>query len=298
MLTIFAIPKPFVGHTKKIQSNAIHSWSNLEPPCEIILFGNEQGTKEFSHNFGIHNISDVKKNEYGTPLLNDIFQKAQEQARYDLMVFINADIILMNDFMNALKIVKKWSNRFLMVGRRLDLDLDFELNFDDPKWQNKLRLLSQSGRLHSHTGIDYFVFKRGQWSTIPPFAIGRTIYDHWLIYQIRALGIPVIDATQMVMAIHQNHSYSKISSEASINRKIASKYPFSYLFSIKDATHLLQQDKIVSASDLRHLYRRMLTYPLINMNSDLFISLSRFLLWSALKLGKKDSAIERSVRNK
>ena len=297
MLTLFTIPKPFVGHTRTIQANAIRSWSRLEPPCEIILFGNEVGTKEFAHKLGIRNISDVKENKYGTPLLNDIFQKAQEQAKYDLMVFINADIILLNDFINAITLAKKWSNRFLMVGRRLDLDLDLELNFDEHKWQDQLRLLSQSGRLHSHTGIDYFAFKRGQWSNIPPFAIGRTVYDHWLIYQTRALGIPILDATQMVTAIHQNHSYSKISSEASINRKIATKYPFSYLFSIKDATHLLQQDKIVSVSDLRHFYRRILMYPLTSMNSKLFVSLSSFLLWLALKLGKKDSAIERSFKN-
>ena len=46
MLTIFAIPKAFRGHTATIQRNAITSWTMLHPRPEILLFGNESGTEE------------------------------------------------------------------------------------------------------------------------------------------------------------------------------------------------------------------------------------------------------------
>jgi hypothetical protein len=38
--------------------------------------------------------------------------------------------------------------------------------------------------------------------------IGRGGYDNYLIYYCRSRGIPVIDLTEAVMAIHQNHDYA------------------------------------------------------------------------------------------
>jgi hypothetical protein len=43
-MTIFAIPKPFIGQIGVIQKNAIASWTKLSPRPEIILFGDEIGT--------------------------------------------------------------------------------------------------------------------------------------------------------------------------------------------------------------------------------------------------------------
>jgi len=57
-------------------------------------------------------------------------------------------------------------------------------------------------------GLDYFIFPCGLFRDIPPFAVGRPAWDNWLVYKARSLGLPVIDATKMVTAIHQNHAYS------------------------------------------------------------------------------------------
>ena len=48
MLTMFTIPKAFRGDFDIIQKNAIRSWTLLRPECEIILFGNEEGTAEMA----------------------------------------------------------------------------------------------------------------------------------------------------------------------------------------------------------------------------------------------------------
>ncbi len=58
---------------------------------------------------------------------------------------------------------------------------------------------------HSHLGVDYFVFSKQLWPQIPPFAIGRMYYDRWLIAKARVLGARVIDATERVTCVHQNH---------------------------------------------------------------------------------------------
>jgi hypothetical protein len=52
------------------------------------------------------------------------------------------------------------------------------------------------------------VFPRGLYQQLPPFALGRPWFDQWLIWKARHLGASVVDATPVVMAVHQNHDYS------------------------------------------------------------------------------------------
>ena len=210
MLTIFTIPKPFRGHTGIIQRNAIHSWTLLRPACEIILFGDDEGTAEVAKEFGVRYMPEVARNEYGTPLVNELFDQAQHLATHDLLCYVNADIILMSDFMPAIERIKRRKKRFLMVGQRWDLDMQESLVFD-PDWEKRLRTkVRKYGQLHPITGMDYFVFPRGLWGEIPPFAIGRTAWDNWLVYRARNRKAAVVDATPVVTAVHQNHDWSHI----------------------------------------------------------------------------------------
>ena len=41
MITFFATPKPFRGHIRVIQRNAIQSWQRLHSDAEILLLGPE-----------------------------------------------------------------------------------------------------------------------------------------------------------------------------------------------------------------------------------------------------------------
>ena len=52
MLTLFTIPKAFEGHSGVIQRNAIKSWTLLQPQCEIILMGDDEGTGEAAAEMG------------------------------------------------------------------------------------------------------------------------------------------------------------------------------------------------------------------------------------------------------
>ena len=81
-MTLFTIPKAFKGHIDVIQRNAIQSWVRLHPEIEIILFGSDEGTAEVAREFGLRHVPDVERNEFGTYLVNSVFNKAQSFARH------------------------------------------------------------------------------------------------------------------------------------------------------------------------------------------------------------------------
>ncbi len=227
MLTLFTTPKPFKGHIAIIQRNAIRSWTLLKPACEIILFGDEEGAREAAEEMGVRHVSSLQRNDRGTPLLNDLFDQARRLASNEILGCINADIILMDDFVQAVRQVLSWRLRFLMVGQRRNLNIDRTLNFG-PGWEERLKKqVDEEGEFY--TGIDYFVFPRNLWGQIPPFAVGRFYWDNWLLYGARLRKAPVVDCSQAVTAVHQNHDYAHFSnhiedaaksSEARLNREL------------------------------------------------------------------------------
>jgi hypothetical protein len=210
VFTLFALPKAFSGHTGIIQRNAIRSWTLLEPRPEILLFGDDPGVAQAAAELGVTHIPEVERNEYGTPLVGDLFVKAQRLAGEPILCYSNSDIIFCNDLPTAIERLSSWSQDFLMGGRRWDMDITEPLGFL-PGWATELaRAARENGRLREPWWIDFFAFSRGLWPEMPPFAIGRPVWDNWLIFDATRRGIPVVDATDAVTAIHQNHDYSHV----------------------------------------------------------------------------------------
>lgn len=246
MPTLFAIPKPFRNHIAVIQTNAIRSWTRLGGAYKVILFGDEEGTAQLAQSVGATYVPRVARNRYGTPLLNDLFQQAQQLSNDPILCYINADILLLDDFAAAVQRLARRKKRFLMVGQRWDFNQTQLIDFDG-HWQAQLRdRVSRTASLRNPTAIDYFLFTRGLWGKIPPFAVGRTAFDNWLIYRARQLKMPVIDATPAVTAIHQNHDYLHAGSgynwiwkgpEAKFNQGLAGGQANWY--TIWDSTHVL-----------------------------------------------------------
>jgi hypothetical protein len=246
MLTVFAVPKPFRGHIGVIQRNAITSWSLLHPRPEIILFGNEEGTAEVAQELGLRHVAEIHRNEFGTPLVNDLFAKAEFAPSSDVLCYVNADIVLLADFMNAVQHVAARRKQFLLVGRRTDLDVRAPIDFASSDWELRIRALaSQKGVLREQCAIDYFVFRRGLYSDVPPFALGRFAWDNWLLWKARSLRVPVVDASPVVLAIHQNHDYAhypkgiagmRKGPETLVNQEMAGA---AWAYTLEYATHSL-----------------------------------------------------------
>ncbi|MBZ5723974.1 MAG: hypothetical protein LAP87_03170 [Acidobacteriia bacterium] len=269
-LTIFACPKPFVDpHIACIQRNALRSWMHLDPRPEIIVVGDEPGAGEVCRELGLVHIPHLARTRFGTPLLSDIFRRAEEAASSSLMAYVNADIILLQDFADAIRSLTLPS--FLLVGQRWDVDIREPLNFASAAWAGDLRSLIAAGAtLHPHTGIDYFVFSKGLFSGMPPFALGRTTFDNWLLWRAHTLGCPVVDATEAVTCVHQNHGYSYelvgqapagglddygTGEEARLNRALA---PGRRLTTLRECDHRLTRQGLRQRSAAYVLARRLL----------------------------------------
>ena len=257
-ITILAMPKPFVGHIGIIQRNAINSWIRLAPRPEIIVYGTEAGVAEIAAEFRLVHIPDVDRNRYGTPLLRDIFAKAEARVKNDLLAYVNADIVLPHEFLLAVQKVRSSFPRFLAVGRRTNLKIDALIDFSEG-WETKLRnLAAREGELESPTGIDFFVFPRGLYQHVPDLAIGRVWFDQWCIKYARKMGLPVVDLTSYVPAIHQLHEYNHVAggrawvyggTEANENLVLYGERPHAY--TILSATHVMGADGRVRRSFFR-----------------------------------------------
>jgi hypothetical protein len=206
MITILTTAKPFVGQNRINQVNALKSWRSLTPDIEILLFGNGVGYGEAVEELGITHITDVEKSEQGVPLVNSMLVLAQTYGRYPVQAYVNCDIILLNDFLSAIQQVNM--DHFLLIGQRWDIDLNREIDFEDNDWRNQLRQqINLHGHLHPAAGADYFVYKGPVWDNLPRLVAGRAMYDNELIYHCLATNVPVIDITDVVTVVHQNHDY-------------------------------------------------------------------------------------------
>src|SRR5882762_4397126 len=209
MITIFTTAKPFTGHSGVIQRNALKSWKELHADAEVILFGDEEGAAEAAREAGARHVGSVSRVEGGPKILKSFFDVAQEMARHELVCYANCDIVLMEDFAEAAEKVSAAQKDFLMVGRRWDTDVTEPINFEDSEWEERLREKARAkANRQSGDWIDYFVFRRGLYlGKLPEMVIGRVYWDQWLVWKAMQEGAAVVDATEAVMAIHQNHDY-------------------------------------------------------------------------------------------
>ena len=210
LITFFSAPKPFTNpHIAVIQRNAIKSWTLL-PDVEVILLGEETGLAEAAHELDVRHISEVKCNSNGTPLISSMFQLARENSDSDLLCIINADMILMPDFLEAARRSRMLRDKFVLLSQRWDLDVTQPLEFTED-WQDRLSsMVHRQGSLHRPAGSDFFLFPASCYTNIPNFTIGRAGWDNWMIYKARKEKWTVIDCTPSVMIVHQNHDYSHL----------------------------------------------------------------------------------------
>jgi hypothetical protein len=260
VLTLFTIPKPFAGAARTAQLNALRSWRALDGEVEILVFGDEAGAAEAAAETGAVHVPDVARNEWGTPLVADAFDRAARAARHETLAYANADMILFDDLLTAVR--RLHGRRALLFGRRTDVHLGEELSFDDGG--ARLRALAAGGQLGTERQIDYLVFRRDvQWE-MPPFAVGRPGWDNWMLLRARDLDLDLVDLTPSVLALHQAHGYDHVPArrdhrwggpEADRNRELAGIDP-DRAFGILDATHVLGRHRLLPALGPRHLKRR------------------------------------------
>lgn len=208
-VTIFATPKAFRGHFAVIQRNAIASWTKLSPKVDVILMGDDAGTAEIAREFGLRHIGGIASFPSGAPRLDDLFNKAEDAVASGLLCYVNADIMLTDGIVRAAQRVAAFPS-VMMVGRRWNMEITEPWDFSGD-WQKRLEaLVRERGVECGPQFIDYFLFSKGLGRKLLPLALGRTLWDNWLITHARHHGATLFDATKIVIAAHQNHDYSHL----------------------------------------------------------------------------------------
>lgn len=251
LITLFSAPKPFTDpHIAMIQRNAIKSWTLL-PDVEVILLGEETGLAEAARELAVKYLPNVARNESGTPLISSMFQLARENSNSGLLSIVNADMILVPDFVEAANQAVKLKDKFVLLSQRWDLDIVKPIEFTHG-WQETLRNTAYAaGSLHRPAGSDFFLFPKSCYTDVPAFTIGRAGWDNWMIYKARKEHWPVIDCTPSVMIVHQNHDYSHLPDgkphyehpETNENIRLAGGQA-NIRYTILDSTHQLVDGKL------------------------------------------------------
>lgn len=252
LITFFSAPKPFSDpHIATIQRNAVKSWTLL-PDVEVILLGEEAGLAEAAKELGVKHVSNVARNESGTPLISSMFQLARENSHGELLCIINTDMILMSDFVQAAKQTAKVKDKFVLLSQRWDLDVTQPIQFTEG-WEDRLSsTVHRQGQLHRPAGSDFFLFPKPCYTDVPDFTIGRAGWDNWMIYRARKENWCVIDGTPSMMIVHQNHDYSHLPGgkphyehpDTNENIRLAGGQA-NIRYTILDSTHQLVDGKLV-----------------------------------------------------
>jgi hypothetical protein len=239
MLTIASVPKPFRGAIGEIQRRAVASWVALGDDVQVVLLGDEEGVAEAARDAGAEHVADLERTDHGTPRLDSAFALTDRVARHPLRCFVNADVILYDDLFAATRAVSQQADRFLIVGRTLDVD--------DPQSRDDT---VARGENRGAAALDWFVFPAVLYADVPPFAIGRACFDNWLVWRARQDGI-VVDASHDVVAAHQRHDYAHVpggkdeayyGEEAARNLELAGGK--SRLYTLHDASHVLRDGRL------------------------------------------------------
>jgi hypothetical protein len=208
-LTILTTMKPMLPEFIEEQTNALLSWQHLKIKPEIIVFGDDQGVPEFCKAHSIKNVPVIKKNIKGIPLMNDIVNQGYTYCEDEQYVaYINADIVLLDDFCDTLAVFdKQYPNikSCLLTAIRYNItnfkSLDFNKN-----WRKKIDRFD--GHWSLPNGVDLFVHKKGNFKDMPNFAIARFFFDSWMLdHAIKNFDMCVNMTATMKMYHHFGYWY-------------------------------------------------------------------------------------------
>lgn len=276
LLTIFTAPKPFTQpHIRLIQENALRSWKALGDEVEVVVIGDEEGIAEAAAELRCLHVPDVARNASGTPLLSSIFNIGRQATDSPLLAYANADVLLFDDFLTTAKQMLTRLDDFLLVGQRWDLDVQQRLAFSGESADAFFEYAGSNAKLHPRGGSDYFIYPRKCFQSIPDFATGRSGWDNWMFYKARLEGWPLIDATEAITVVHQQHDYSHLPGgkphyrmpESNENVRLAGGRRT--IFTLNDVTHQLAKDLQIQRVPVtgKRILREIETFPLLTLKS-------------------------------
>ena len=205
LISLVTAFKKFQGNYDRIQKSAIFSWNSND--LQVIAPYNEIGIKESCKDFqNITFIEGVKRGrELGfstqAPIFKDLIEKALPVTGAPMVGFLNADIVLLEDFSKKIeKILEKYGYDIFITGSRSDIRLDYYAN-DDQSYKKV-----QAEPRIPFSGSDIFITSKFIWrlliSGMPEFIMGRCCLSDWLCLQAQVKKLKKYNCTNFLPTLH------------------------------------------------------------------------------------------------
>lgn len=239
LLTIFTTFKD-VSSRISVQNNTIVNWASLGDAIQPMFFNdmsNQSCLAAFAIKKGWIGVPLQRTNNFGTPLLKDMYRKAMSITKSYFYGFSNADILfdksLINTLEGVLKVIGQLKFNALVIGRRTNVYINnfyAKLNTRNTTLQDIAR---SSGWLFTTDAEDFFFIynpHKFPWHTIKEVVVGRPRYDNYLVGQALTNNVPVVDATHSLLALHQTgkdgiYAGSK-NLDGAYNQRLIGKYKY------------------------------------------------------------------------
>lgn len=195
-----------------VNSNTLNNWSRLFGlNVTAVLFTNDTALRAQARQLGwwLLPLFDVLPG--GAPSLPSMFAQAKTVTTSDLYGFVNGDILFDDSLPKTLLAVtaspalpkSQPSKNMLITGRRTNV-----ANVGGTEaisWKLLKDQATVRGRLSTTASEDYFITNSGYpWGSYPQLAVGRRVYDNWLVLRGNQLNHIVIDGTETIPAVHQD----------------------------------------------------------------------------------------------
>jgi hypothetical protein len=200
--------KHFQGNYDRIQKSAMYSWKAND--LQVVVPNNEVDTKGSCAGFSnITVIEGVKRGrELGfatqAPILKDLIDKALPVIDTPMVAFLNADIVLLEDFTEKVeKIFEKYGYDVFITGSRSDIQANYYVNNEET--YKKI----QSEPRTPFPGSDIFITSKFIWrqfiSGMPEFIMGRYCLSDWLCLQAQVKKLKKYNCTNFIPTLHPVH---------------------------------------------------------------------------------------------
>lgn len=252
MLTILTTPRPLLNEKNRTAFlNAIRSWRQLSPPPEIFVFSRDH--QSLVEREGGQFIKDYK-GSHDRPYFDSFLSISQLCAANDTLMYCTDHLILTSDLIPAIATtIRKFPDQFILIGQRWQLHVQEPIDFTNSNWETNLHqrtLLTNSPG--GPAAKDFIIFRRPLKLKVPPFIMGYPWYDTWLVDAATKAGYPIVDASRVLMTVHQSHTFPEgsaaareLTAGAKRNLKIAKSFKLHGKGSITSTPYVLTRQGVI-----------------------------------------------------
>ncbi|CEO98780.1 hypothetical protein PBRA_006894 [Plasmodiophora brassicae] len=223
LATIILTPKPIAKNTYNAGGMnhfkfMLHSRRILDR-VNFIVMTKHCPTAKVAHRLGLPTMHPASGSAIGDQTYNHVMETVTRIGTGPILGFTNSDIIFLDTLPPALEAIANgivehgWPSVFI-TGVRYNVDVPDEImpmdrDIDDGTWRNWTAFVRANGKKFQDITADFFFWNRDaaiDWMALPPFLIGGTGFDNWIVAYAQAnKEIVTINLTPSVDTIHMNH---------------------------------------------------------------------------------------------